>query len=79
MIFYDGEAFPAFRGDAFLGGLQAEGLTRVTLAGGAVANQELLPLGARIREVEEGPDGSIYVLTDDPQNGAVLKLAPKTD
>jgi len=76
MVFYEGDRFPDFQGDALIGGLRAEGITRVTIADGAVMEQSSIPLGARIREVEVGPDGLIYVLTDDDSDGAVLRLAP---
>jgi glucose/arabinose dehydrogenase len=76
MVFYQGDSFPDFAGDALIGGLRAEGITRVTLEQGAVVAQELIPLGARIREVDVGPDGLIYVLTDDPSDGGVWKLTP---
>jgi glucose/arabinose dehydrogenase len=76
MIFYRGDLFADFKGHALIGGLQAEGLTRLELKDGEVVDQELIPLGARIREVAEGPDGALYVLTDDSSDGAVWKLAP---
>jgi glucose/arabinose dehydrogenase len=76
MIFYQGDLFADFKGDALIGGLRAKGLTRLALQEGAVVEQELIPLGARIREVAEGPDGALYVLTDDASDGAVWKLAP---
>jgi glucose/arabinose dehydrogenase len=75
MIFYQGDQFPEFQGDALIGGLVSEGITRVELADGAVAHQDHIPLSRRIREVEEGPDGNLYVLTDH-QDGALWKLQP---
>ena len=77
MIFYQGDLFPDFQGDAMIGGLSSEGITRIEIQDGAVAEQDHIPLGERIREVEEGPDGSIYVLTDQ-ENGSVWKLQPLT-
>jgi glucose/arabinose dehydrogenase len=76
MVFYRGDLFPDFRGDALIGGLRAEAIVRVRLSDGAAEEQERIALGERIREVDEGPDGSIYVLTDDPRDGALWKLSP---
>jgi len=76
MAFYRGDAFPDFQGDALIGGLRAAALVRLEIAGGAVVAEERIPLGARIRAVAEGSDGSIFVLTDDDSDGAVLRLAP---
>ncbi len=75
MTFYTGELFSAFRGDVLIGGLQAEGITRLRLDGETVVEEELIPLGERIREVAEGPDGAIYVLID-ADDGAVWRLRP---
>lgn len=75
MLFYTGEMFPAWRGSLFIGGLVARELVRVTLAGERVVGEErlLAKVGARIRDVTQGPDGAIYVITDEGA-GRVLKL-----
>src|SRR5690606_2272404 len=75
MLFYDGEQFAAWHGDVLIGGLSSEALIRLTLDGERVADEERLPLNARIRDVEQAPDGSIYLLTDE-RNGDVLRLTP---
>ena len=75
MIFYTGELFPEWRGDAMIGGLVAEGITRLRLEGDAVVDEELIALGERIREVAQGPDGAIYVLIDRAE-GAIWRLSP---
>jgi len=77
MTFYDGEAFPQWRGDVFLGALAHRHLRRLEMEGDeVVAQEELLgALNARIRDVVEGPDGLLYVLTDAP-NGRILRLEP---
>lgn len=75
MIFYQGDQFPEFQGDALIGGLVSEGITRLEFTDGEVARQEHIPLADRVREVEEGPDGNIYVLIDQ-QDGALWKLQP---
>lgn len=80
MTFYDGEAFPQWRGDIFLGALAHRHLRRLELDGDeVVAQEELLgELGARIRDVRGGPDGMLYVLTD-AADGRILRLEPAGD
>jgi aldose sugar dehydrogenase len=75
MAFYTGDAFPAWRGTVLIGGLVSQGLVRVSLDGGRFAGEERIPLGARIRDVRQGPDGNVYVLTD-ADNGRILRLSP---
>ncbi|WP_245296886.1 MULTISPECIES: PQQ-dependent sugar dehydrogenase [Rhodomicrobium] len=78
MAFYDGDKFPNWRGDLFVGALAGTHLRRVRLEGAKVVEQEelLADLGERIRDVRSGPDGHLYVVTDDPSNGRVLRLEP---
>ncbi len=76
MIIYDGERFADWKGDAFIGGLSAEALVRVTLNGEAASEAARYDMGARIREVEQGPDGSIWLL-EDGDGGRLLELSPK--
>ncbi|MCR8826349.1 PQQ-dependent sugar dehydrogenase [Pseudosulfitobacter koreensis] len=75
MIFYDGSLFPEWQGDAFIGGLSSRELVRVELDSAEFVSEERIPLGARIREVEQGPDGAIYVLTDQ-SDGNVWRISP---
>ena len=75
MIFYDGALFPSWRGDILIAGLSAQGIVRLTLRDGAVAGEERIPLGARIRDVEQGPEGAVYALTDEA-DGRLLRLTP---
>lgn len=76
LAFYTGAAFPAWRGDLFSGGLKSEEVRRLDLdAEGRVRGQESLPIGARVRDVRQGPDGFLYVLTDEPA-GRLLRLEP---
>jgi aldose sugar dehydrogenase len=77
MAFYTGDKFPDWRGSLFVGGLAGQALVRLTLDGDKVVGEERLSqdgLGARIRDVDQGPDGLLYVLTD---GGKLLKLTPK--
>lgn len=78
MAFYDGDKFPKWKGDLFVGALAASHLRRLRLDGSKVTQQEtlLVSLGERIRDVRAGPDGYLYVVTDDPSNGRVLRLEP---
>ncbi len=73
MVFYTGTVFPAWQGSAFIGGLTAQGLVRVALDGDTATEAERIPLDARIRDVEQGPDGFLYVLTD-KSDGNVWRL-----
>jgi glucose/arabinose dehydrogenase len=77
MIFYTGEAFPGWRGDLFVGGLKSTALVRLDLNGDTIGHEERLleNLGKRIRDVVQGPDGAIYLLTDE-RNGEILRLSP---
>jgi glucose/arabinose dehydrogenase len=75
MMFYGGSAFPAWQGSAFVGSLSRLALMRLTIMGDQVVGEEQLDLGARIRDVEEGPDGLLYVLTD-ADDGHVWRIAP---
>jgi aldose sugar dehydrogenase len=75
-IFYTGDLFPAWRGNALIGSLSRRGLVRLAVAGSDVTAEEIIPLGARIRDVEQGPDGAVYLLTDH-QDGHILRLRPQ--
>jgi glucose/arabinose dehydrogenase len=78
MAFYDANLFPAWKGSLFVGGLASTHLARLTLKGDRVAGEEWLlqDMGQRIRDVRVGPDGALWLLTDEA-DGRVLRLAPK--
>lgn len=78
MAFYGGDKFPGWKGDLFVGALAGVHLRRLKIEGPKVVDQEVMleELGERIRDVRSGPDGYIYVVTDDPNNGLVLRLEP---
>lgn len=82
MAFYTGTLFPAWKNSLFIGGHQTNDLVRLTIDGDKVTGEERLltdlPKRARIRDVRQGPDGAIYLLTDDPIAGLLLKLVPKS-
>ncbi len=75
MIFYTGALFPEWQGSAFIGGLSAHELVRVAIDGRAVVEEERIPLPTRIRDVAEGPDGALYVLTDEA-DGHLWRIVP---
>ena len=75
LMIYSGGAFPQWRGDAFIGALSGQALIRVHLDGTTATKADQWDLGARIREVEQGPDGAIWLL-EDGSAGRLLKLAP---
>lgn len=77
MVFYTGSLFPAWRGNLFIGALAGKHLVRLALDGEKIVAEERLLQGmARIRDVAQGPDGALYLLTDEA-NGKLLKLAPE--
>jgi glucose/arabinose dehydrogenase len=79
MVFYTGDLFPAWKGSLFIGGHETRDLVRLTIEGEKVVGEERLlgDLKERIRDVRQGPDGALYVLTD-AANGRLLKLVPRS-
>ena len=77
MAFYTGDLFPDWKGDLFVGALVQRHLARLDMQDGKVVGEERLleDLGERIRDVRNGPDGAIYVLTD-ARDGKILRLTP---
>jgi glucose/arabinose dehydrogenase len=81
MVFYTGKLFPAWQNSVFIGGLGSTNLVRLTLKGERVVGEERLlqdlqPQRERIRDVNQGPDGALYLLTDSAK-GRILKIVPK--
>ena len=80
MLVYRGDRFADWRGDALIAGLSSQAIVRVELGDdGSAREVERYPMGARIRSVEEGPDGDIWVLEDERfgMGGRLLRLTPK--
>jgi glucose/arabinose dehydrogenase len=77
MAFYSGDRFPRWKGNLFVGALRDEMLVRLVLDGEKVVKEERLMKGAlgRIRDVRAGPDGFIYLLTDESR-GVLARLEP---
>jgi glucose/arabinose dehydrogenase len=79
MAFYTGNLFPQWKGNVLVGALRGQMLDRLVLDGDKVVAEEplLVELHSRIRDVRIGPEGAVYVLTDDANDGKLLKLTPK--
>jgi glucose/arabinose dehydrogenase len=75
--FYSGDAFREWKGDLLVGSLQPGRLVRLRLANDRVSHEEryVIAPGERVRDVVQGPDGMIYLLTDHPQ-GRIVRLEP---
>lgn len=77
LIIYSGAMFPQWRGDALIGALSGEALIRVHLNGETASKADQWPMDARIREVEQAPDGAVWLLQDGPSGGRLLRLTPR--
>jgi aldose sugar dehydrogenase len=78
-VIYDGGLFPQWEGSGFIGGLSSQALVRVALDGTNAREVERWDMGTRIREVEQGPDGALWLLEDGKRgaDGRLMKLTPK--
>ena len=77
LLFYTGNLFPAWKGSLFVGAMAGKRLIRLELQGSRITNEEalLVERGKRIRDIRQGPDGAVYVLTAEPA-GELLRLSP---
>ena len=75
-IFYSGDKFPAWKGQAIIAGLVFTGLVRVAIDGTSAREVERFDLGTRIREIEQGPDGAVWI-AEDGEGGRLRRLVPK--
>ena len=73
LIFYSGQHFPEWNGDAFFGGLKSKALVRLEFKGTNAIEAERFRWGNRIREIEQAPDGTIWVL-EDPPDGRLIQI-----
>lgn len=81
LAFYTGDAFPEWKGDLFTGALADRTLVRIDMSEGAVVGSQPLmggEWGLRVRDVRDGPDGFLYILTDEVQGG-IYRLQPISD
>ena len=78
LMVYQGKAFADFRGNALAAGLSSQAIVRIELDSDGAREIDRYPMGARIRSVVEGPDGSLWVLEDErgDSQGRLLKLTP---
>ena len=78
MAFYQADLFPAWKGSLLVGALRGQHVARLTLKGDKVIGEERLfeDVGLRIRDVRVGPDGAVYLLTDE-DDGKLLRVVPK--
>ncbi|PKN67607.1 MAG: hypothetical protein CVU57_02605 [Deltaproteobacteria bacterium HGW-Deltaproteobacteria-15] len=74
MVFYEGLMFPDWKHNALIGGLTSKELVRLVLGGTRVMEEDRLPLPERVRDVQTGPDGSIYLLSDQ-DNGKLWRIS----
>ena len=77
LMIYSGDKFPGWKGDALVGALSGEALIRIDVDGDKARKAEEWPMNARIRAIDQGPDGSIYLLEDGESGGRLLRLDPK--
>ncbi|MDT8408372.1 MAG: PQQ-dependent sugar dehydrogenase [Wenzhouxiangellaceae bacterium] len=75
MDFYTGERFENWTGDLFVGGLASAQVTRLVMDEGRVVAEQWLEIGERVRDVKQGPDGAIYLVTDH-DNGKLMRIVP---
>jgi glucose/arabinose dehydrogenase len=75
MIFYSGDMFPEWKGDAFIAGLSSQSLVRVEIDGDGAREAERFDMNRRIRAVVQGPEDAIWIL-EDGSGGRLLKLTP---
>ena len=76
LIIYYGSMFPKWQGNAFIGGLRSKSLIRIRIEGNQAEEVERFTMEKRIREVEQGPSGAIWVL-EDKKGGRLLRLSPQ--
>jgi glucose/arabinose dehydrogenase len=75
LTFYTGDIYPGWKGNLFSGALKFRQIRRIVLDGTRVAHEDKLTIGQRVRDVRQGPDGYLYVLTDE-DDGALLRILP---
>ena len=75
LVIYDGGMFPDWQGDAFIGGLSSRALVHVDIDGVTAREARRFEWGKRVREVEQGPDGALWIL-EDQSGGRLLRLTP---
>lgn len=77
LLIYSGDMFSQWKGDALIGALSGEAFIRVDIDGDKAQKADQWPMGARIRAVDQGPDGAVYLLQDGDSGGKLLRLTPR--
>ncbi|AKC86590.1 PQQ-dependent sugar dehydrogenase [Pseudoxanthomonas suwonensis] len=79
-VIYSGDRYPGWNGSGLIGGLSSQSLVRVALDGDTAREAERFDMGTRIREVEQGPDGTIWLLEDGGRGaqGRLFQLEPRS-
>lgn len=78
LAIYRGDRFPAWKGQLFAGGLVSQDIRRIQVdSQGKATELEKIEIGQRVRDVRQGPDGLLYVLTD-RANGSLIRIEPQT-
>lgn len=78
LVFHNGERYPGWQGNLFSGALKFGQVRRIVLDGTRVVAEEKLSIGRRVRDLRQGPDGYLYLLTDE-SDGALLRILPQDD
>jgi glucose/arabinose dehydrogenase len=76
LLIYTGDLFPQWKGDALLGALSGQAFIHVDIDGDQARKADQWDMGARIRAVDQGPGGEVYLLVDGESGGRLLKLTP---
>jgi glucose/arabinose dehydrogenase len=76
LMFYTGEAFPEWRGNAFISGLSSMSIVRIVVNGDNAVEAQRFVMGRRIRGIEQGPAGNLWIIEDGPE-GRLVKLTPR--
>jgi len=76
LMFYSGSLFPQWKGSAFISGLGSGTLNRITVDGATAKPAERWTMGFRVRDVEQAPDGALWLL-EDSASGGLYRLAPR--
>ncbi len=82
LLFYSGSEFPQWQGDAFIGGLSSQAIVRIEFDGEGAREAERIAMGMRIRAIEQGPDGAIWILEDEREGrggqGRLFRLTARS-
>jgi len=76
LIFYDGDAFPDWNGNAFITGLSSMSIMRIVVNGENAVEAQRFVMGRRIRGIEQGPEGNLWII-EDGSEGRLVKLSPR--